>query len=141
MILPLTTNELTLYYDDARRVRYIIYGTRHSLELIKITYHWTLNLTSSIGSGVLAGSVIDYTRIGEFEAGNLAAIRENYRRNAPRYAPDYRIAIIVSNMQQEQMARMSLFMAGMGEDGRVVRSLEAALKFVNPDHANYEISG
>lgn len=130
MINPLLTSALTAYYDPQRAIRFTIYGKTHDRQLMYLNYKWTARLIKSLPPQSMAGSIIDYSRVAFFEAGNLLLVRQYCNTIAATQGRYYRVAIIAQTMEQVQMAKMALHVANIPKRTGVFSSLEAALDFV-----------
>jgi hypothetical protein len=126
---PLQTDKLHCYNDAATRLTMVIYQGELTPEVTAQAYGWLSKGDPKLLE-LVRGCVFDFRQVTAFNVGNLSTVQRKSRElNAGVQQYQIPVAMIVANLYQEKMVRISSQISPGEDRKRIVKSLEAATAF------------
>jgi hypothetical protein len=130
------TPRVTAYWEDTQDIFYVIYREALSREVTTQVYQWMIETSQALKDKEVLGGIYDFRQVIDAESGNLAALhRESRNFNVKVDTSHTPIALIVENLHQEQIVRISMQVTPGQKRKRIVKSMDDALKFIQEYHA------
>jgi hypothetical protein len=128
-------------YDPDSRIARIIYKAVITPESTAQAYQWAMEEGPKIGMDNIYGLIYDFRTVTEFHKENFQAVKRQ-SSEAKRMVDMSRlpVALIVANLYQEQMLRVSTKLTGAEERAQIVYSEEEAQKHLRHWHEQHDAS-
>jgi hypothetical protein len=128
--------EVTAYWEDIQNIFYVIYRGVLTRAVTTQVYQWMMETSQALKGQEVQGGIYDFRQVSDAESGNLAAVhRESRNFNVKVDTSHTPIALIVENLHQEQIVRISMQVTPGQKRKRIVKSMDEALKFIQEYHA------
>lgn len=128
---------VSAYFDIVSGYMYATYGPVISAETTISVYAWGTELANEIGVSAIKGIVIDFRAVTQFEYSNLRIATEVSRNlNEEFDLSTVPAALLVKNMYQEQLVKVSMKLTDRVERMRMVHTEAEALKFIENWHSS-----
>lgn len=136
--LPILDEErVNAHFDTEQNISFITYTGVLDSEVTAQLYGWVKSLLDIIGPEATHAVVFDFRAVTRFAQDNLrAAQRESKQINRQPAAVNHPVALIVSNMYQEQMVRVANRLSPNEDRKRIVYSMDEAMQFIDEWHAS-----
>jgi hypothetical protein len=129
---PLQIETSEAFYDDALRLVVVKYRGVVNSMVTAAVYGWVLELVANVPIETSRGSIYDFREATHFDNTNLRTVQRSSKKiNVQVDVSNHPVALLVSNMLQEQMVRVSMKITPQEERKRIVKSEQDALAFIN----------
>lgn len=135
IVEPLNGENVTATFDPETRIASIVYTGELTPPVTTQAYGWVISSALQVGVENIYGGYFDFRNVTKFRLENVRTVKRAHKSKPP--AVDFsRIptSLIVKNMYQEQMVRVSMRVNEQSDRLRIVHSEEEALNFVNEWH-------
>src|SRR5688572_3857502 len=127
----LDEEHLKIVYDTETNIGTTTYQATLMPQHTAEAYQWFMDYLDRIGLGNIRGLIFDFRNVQKFEQGNFQAVkRESRRVNEELDLSHFPVALLVGNLFQEEMVRVSSKITGTETRIRIVHSDEEATKFI-----------
>jgi hypothetical protein len=126
----LKTENLECYIDEVTDILYVVYRGEIDSNVTSQAYSWQAKFATPEVLKSLKGSIFDFREVTKFNPGNLSTIQRKSRElNTTVQEYLIPVALLVNNLYQEQMVRVSAQISPSGDRKRIVKSVEEGLAF------------
>ncbi|MCI0712291.1 MAG: hypothetical protein L0154_19210 [Chloroflexi bacterium] len=132
------------HFDVDSGILRIAYSGNVTPEITGSIYTWGWKLSEGVGVENIHGMITDFRAVVKFAPQSLgAAVKESRRINKAFDLSRLPVALIVRNLYQEHMVKISTDLSGNSERRKIVYSDDEALAFIENWHASHSagISG
>src|SRR5262245_42856881 len=122
------TSEFTGYIDTDRQVLMVVYHVTISSQATAELYAWIQKITeNATPEDMTIGGIFDFRQVKEWNPGTLSSVqRRSTDLNRKVDTSSYPVALLVSNLYQEQLVK-AVMKSTPGQDRKkIVRSMEEA---------------
>lgn len=126
------------YYDEEKKVAYIIYSGILGAEDSASAYQWLAELIAEIGIENIHGEIFDFRKVRQFQPDNLIDARKNSRKlNLRVNIHSTPVAMIVRDAVQEEILRGPMRNVPENKRKRIVQSEDEAFAFFREWHQTH----
>lgn len=134
---PIEEQHLQVYFDEAQKLVRVHYPEQLTPDITVRVYQWMTDLIHEIGVQNVLGGVFDFRNVQKIHEANTQVARSqsktmNQQIDLSRVA----VALIVGNLFQEQMVKVSMKLTTHSERISVVFSEQEAFDFIREFHAS-----
>jgi hypothetical protein len=127
--------QVVAYWEDTQNIFYVTYRGVLSQDVTTQVYQWMIETAQALKGQEVRGGIYDFRQVKEAESGNLAAVhRESRNFNVKVDTSNIPIALIVDNIHQEQIVRISMQVTPGQKRKAIVKSMDDAIRFIQTYH-------
>lgn len=131
----LDTPNVHAYFDEGRGISFITYKGILDGAVTAQLYGWVKTLITLIPPDATRGVIFDFREVTQFAQGNLTtAQRQSREINQKEDQSNHPVALIVGNLYQEQMVKVSMKISPLEDRKRLVYTPEEALTYIETWH-------
>lgn len=129
-MLPVLDSETVHAYRDAETdISYITYKGAVDGRTTQAVYEWVKDLLTYIDNTKTRGVVMDFRQVTKFMPDHLSTVRRESRDLNKAETLVHPVAMVVQNLYQEQMVKVSVRMSERPDHVQFVNSIEEGLAF------------
>lgn len=131
------TESIDAHYDALTQILHVRYSGVITPEVTRAAYGWGFELAEEIGAENIYALISDFRDVTTFDFKNLrTATSESRNLNKKFDLSRLPVALVVKNMYQEQMVKVSMKMTDQVQRMKIVNTDEEALTFLHQFHGN-----
>lgn len=137
---PLNTENVTASFDPDTRIACITYTGELTPAITTQAYGWIISKALEVGVENIYGGYFDFRDVTKFLVENVRTVKRAHKSKPP--AVDFSrtpTGLIVKDLYQESMVRVSMRVNEQSDRLRIVHSEEEALQFLDEWHQSNEV--
>jgi len=138
-IKPLKTEQIEAEFDDIRGFLLVKYHGELSSDITKQFYGWLMGEMQANPEKVseARGSIYDFRDVTDFGMDNLSATQQSSKQVSKQAdVTNHPVALIVNDVYQEGMVKLSMQVTEQQERKRIVKSVDEAVAFIQSWYKN-----
>jgi hypothetical protein len=138
-IKALKTEQIEAEFDEVRGLLLVKYCGELSSDVTKQFYGWLVGEMQANPEkvGESRGSIFDFRDVTDFGIDNLSATQQSSKQvNKQADVTNHPVALIVNDVYQEGMVKLSMQVTEQQERKRIVKSVDEAVAFIQSWYKN-----
>ena len=132
---PLKTDNVTATFDPETGIARVVYKGNLTPGITAHAYGWVINSAFQVGVEKIYGGYFDFREVAKFMVENVRTVKRAHEAKPPEV--DFSrvpTGLIVKNLYQESMVRVSMRVNEQSTRFRIVNTEEEALQFFEEWH-------